>query len=262
MSAPAAADPSPPKRLGRWLNDDRIVRIVFYALLGGAAVMLWLDFRGLQDDVLYVPGIDGPAILPAVERPEIDPNAPQFLPRERVTADNEILLAPLTISLKPGGILLLEGTIDPGAAARFAAEIAERGEYVMTVALNSPGGSVDDALSIASLIREKGYATEVGSGGFCASSCPLIFAGGEARRAGTGAAIGVHQAFAGGEVMPGPAQAMSDAQATTARIARHLDAMGIDPEVWVHALETPPDRLYYFSPDELIALNLATEIVN
>ena len=35
--------------------------------------------------------------------------------------------------------------------------------------------------------------------------------------------------------------------------------MGIDLTVWVHAMETPKDELFYFKPDELLALKLATQ---
>ena len=36
--------------------------------------------------------------------------------------------------------------------------------------------------------------------------------------------------------------------------------MGVDAEVWLRALETPPDRLSYFSPDDLTRLKLATQL--
>ena len=54
--------------------------------------------------------------------------------------------------------------------------------------------------------------------------------------------------------------AMSDAQTLTAEISRYLAAMGIDAEVWLRALETPPDKLTYFSPAELTGLKLATRL--
>jgi hypothetical protein len=44
---------------------------------------------------------------------------------------------------------------------------------------------------------------------------------------------------------------MSEAQRTTADVTRHLDEMGIKPGLWIHAMETPPDRLYYLSLDEM-----------
>jgi hypothetical protein len=34
--------------------------------------------------------------------------------------------------------------------------------------------------------------------------------------------------------------------------------MGVDAAVWLHALETPPDRLYYLSPTELTGYRLVT----
>ena len=53
---------------------------------------------------------------------------------------------------------------------------------------------------------------------------------------------------------------MSDAQSTTADIISHLTKTGVDPALWLHALETPPDRLYYFKPEEMTRLNLVTEL--
>ena len=53
-----------------------------------------------------------------------------------------------------------------------------------------------------------------------------------------------------------PAQAMADAQLTTARITRHLVDMGVDPTLWLHALDTPPTALYYLSPAEMASYRL------
>ncbi len=70
-------------------------------------------------------------------------------PRRFVTTDEDILARPMTFTLRSGGVLAAEGSIDPGSAARFAAEIEARGEYVKTVSLNSPGGALDDAMAMA-----------------------------------------------------------------------------------------------------------------
>ena len=51
---------------------------------------------------------------------------------------------------------------------------------------------------------------------------------------------------------------MSDAQSTTADIMNHLTQTGVDPALWLHALATPPDRLYYFTPEEMTRLKLVT----
>jgi hypothetical protein len=124
--------------------------------------------------------------------------------------------------------------------------------------LNSPGGSVNDALAMGRLIREKKFATEVEAGKTCASSCPLVFAGGVERRAGANAAIGVHQVAAVSSGNAAPRDEMDVAQRISARCQRYLGEMGINLQVWVHAMETPHDRLFVFKPDELKSLNIVT----
>jgi hypothetical protein len=134
------------------------------------------------------------------------------------------------------------------------------------VEFDSPGGSVSDAIAVGVLIRERGYETNVASGRLCASSCPLAFAGGVERHASDASALGVHQIYAAIDPANIPAglratgEAISDAQKTTAAITRHLSAMDIDPALWLHALETPPDRLYYLSPAEMTGYRLVTSI--
>ena len=125
--------------------------------------------------------------------------------------------------------------------------------------LNSPGGSVIDALAIGRLIRERKFATEVEAGKYCTSSCPLVFAGGVERRAGERAAIGVHQAASITSANGGPPRdEMSIAQNVSARCQRYLGEMGVSLQVWVHAMETPHDRMFVFKPDELKSFNLVT----
>ena len=103
-------------------------------------------------------------------------------------------------------------------------------------------------------------------GALCASSCPLVFAGGRERIASPKAAIGVHQVYAAAPraslatQLQAAGAAMSDTQTLTAQISRYLTQMGVDAEVWLKALETPPSRLTYFSADELKTFKLATRI--
>src|SRR5690606_30780358 len=141
---------------------------------------------------------------------------------------------------------------------RLAHEIEAHGEHIRTVSLDSPGGSLDDAMEMARLIRDKGYGTQVENGALCASSCPLLLAGGAERKVGERAAIGLHQFYAIGSDVMRPDQALADAQVTTARISRFLADMGIDPALWLHALDTPPRKLYYLTPAETARYRLAT----
>src|SRR6185295_16766078 len=87
---------------------------------------------------------------------------------------------------------------------------------------------------------------------------PLVFAGGVERRAGDKAAIGVHQVAAVSSASAAPREGMDVAQRISARCQRYLGEMGINLQVWVHAMETPHDRLFVFKPDELRSLNIVT----
>lgn len=241
------------------VDDGNILRVAFFALLIGTVSVLYVDYRELTAN--EGAGLSNP--LQPILPPATD--SPAQGPMPSVTTSPEVLDKPLDIALGTGGALNLTGTIDPGSAERFAAEIAARGEYVQTVVLDSPGGSVTDALAIGALIQEKELTTRVSAGSLCASSCPIIFASGRTRIASREAAIGVHQIYAA--ALSGDPQsalrvagtAMADAQSTTAEIIAHISKSGVDPALWLHALSTPPDQLYYFSAEEMQTLRLVTE---
>ncbi|WP_394801932.1 COG3904 family protein [Rhizobium halophilum] len=241
-------------------DDGALMRYAFFSLLAAAGIFVAIDVRELSLANANLPGhdpmhTDAPVLPPALTDgvPQAPPVQPESPP--------EVLRQPMRFELLSGGTLRAEGSIDLGAAVRFAEEIEARGEYVKSVALNSPGGSVDDALAMSMLIREKGLNTRVASKALCASSCPIVFAGGVSREADKDAVVGVHQVFNAGQARPSPEQAMSGAQSTTARIARHLDEMGIGAGLWINALETPPDRLYYLTVNEMTEFKLTTDAV-
>ncbi len=240
-------------------DDGTLMRHAFHALLATAAVFILIDWNELSAAGDTGPGLDvtqpqtTPILPPALTEGEPD-NAPS-----EITADPQVLKQAIRFELRPGGILTAQGSIEPGAATRFAAEIEARGEYVKTVQLDSPGGSVSDALTMSKLIREKKLGTKVATGALCTSSCPIVMAGGVTRAADKGAVVGVHQIFNGSTVKLSADQAMSDAQRTTAEINRHLETMGIKSGIWLHAMETPPDRLYYLTADEMKEFALVTD---
>lgn len=261
---PRAGAAESPGLLRRYLSrfdDGELIRWAFRGLLVGAIGVLALDLKDLvdrngglfpQDPAAPLAG--DPVLPPAIDTGRDD--APSVDPREFVTGDEEFLRRPIRFELKAGGVLSAAGSIDAGAAARLRAEIETRGEYIRTIEINSPGGSLDDAMSMGRIVRENGLSTTVPDGALCASSCPLFMAGGVVRTAGERAAIGLHQFYAVANLPAEPAQAMADAQMTTARITRHLAEMGVDPAMWLHALDTPPTALYYLSGEETTAYRL------
>jgi len=255
-----------------WLSNnpgEAILRWIFRVVVTVTIAALAVDLAGMngwganpdpavtpveirQDS----PALDLPSILPSILVPLLPGGDKRLLP---LPPPDGPMAKPMTFELVSGGKLMATGTITPGISEAFAAEVSRHGEYIKTVVLSSPGGSVADALTMGRLIREKKFATEVEAGKYCASSCPLVFAAGIERRAGDRAAIGVHQVAAISSAANGPPRdEMSVAQNISARCQRYLADMGVNLQVWVHAMETPHDKLFVFKPDELKSLNLVT----
>jgi hypothetical protein len=256
--------PTVARRLVNWaaaFEDGAIIRAAFFGLLTATGVILYLDYTDLSASQ---PAAVAPDLTPIL--PQSDPNAPGGTAGPAVTTPIEMLRQPLTVELVSGGVLQLTGTIVPGSSQRVSDEIAAHGEYIKTVALDSPGGVVDEALSIGKLIRAKGFDTSVAAGALCASSCPLVFAAGKERLATAQSAIGVHQIYAataGGPLtsqLAAAGAALSNSQTLTAQISRYLKSMGVEDEVWLKAMETPPDKLSYLSTADLVGFKLVTKL--
>jgi hypothetical protein len=261
-----------PQRFHAWLSDnpdEAVLRWIFRGIVTVTIAVLVADLAGQNGWITWPDATTSPAEIrqtsPSLDLPSIAPSilAP-LLPGgdKRATPlpqPEGVLAKPMTFELVGGGELMATGTITPGISENFAAEIGKRGDYIKTVVLNSPGGSVADAMAMGRLIRERKFATEVEAGKYCASSCPLVFAGGVERRSGDKPVIGVHQVAA----LSSPAaivvrDEMGVAQNISARCQRYLGDMGVNLQVWVHAMETPHDKLFVFKPEELKSLNLVT----
>ena len=245
--------------------DETVLRWILRSVVTVTVIVLAADLAGMNgwigtaDPTAEVrhetPSLDLPSVLPSTPFPATPDHDKRLTPRP--SADG-VMGKPMTFELVGGGRLMATGTITPGISEAFAAEIGKRGDYVKTVVLNSPGGSVADALAMGRLIRERNFSTEIESGKYCASSCPLVFAGGVERRVGDRAVVGVHQVAAIGSTAGLPRDEMNVAQNISARCQRYLADMGVNLQVWLHAMETPHDKLFIFKPDELKSLNLAT----
>jgi hypothetical protein len=256
---------TPSDRIREWLSnnpDDIVLRALFGAMLLGTAGVLGLDFAEMQ---AALPAAETHAPAGPVASPSGEPLPPSRRGADRkhpARAPDKALAAPMTFELLGDGKLMATGTIVPGTAEAFSAEIDKRGGYVKTVMLHSPGGSVRDALTVGRLIRARKLNTVVESGSYCASSCPLLFAGGVERHAGEKAAIGVHQVSPASDHPLSGAAGMENAQRVSAECQRYLHDMGVDPAVWVYAMETPRDELFYFSNEAMLSLGLATQPVS
>jgi hypothetical protein len=260
------------QRVRAWLvdnADEAILRWIFRGVLALTIAALAIDLATMNGWITYpgpgatpaeisenTPTLNLPNLVPSILAPLLPGGDKRLMP---LPQPDGALAKPMTFDLVSGGRLMATGTITPGISQGFAAEVDKHGDYIKTVVLNSPGGSVSDGLAMGRLIRERKFATEVEAGKYCASSCPLVFAGGLERRAGDKAVIGVHQVAA---IQPAadspPRDEMGVAQNISARCQHFLGEMGISLQVWVHAMETPHDRLFVFTPDELKSLNMVT----
>lgn len=234
------------------LENGALTRWFLWAVLFGCLFVLGMELREFVDADRRQP--TAVTVEPVVVPRQPVPGAADTRPVPRLRGGG--LDQSITFIMEADGVLSATGTIDAGAADRLAQTL--KAHDVRTVSLNSPGGSLNDAVLMARLIRKRGIATEVLDGALCASSCPLVFAGGVERRAGAEAAFGVHQFYAAADLGEDPAQAMADTQLTAARIARHLKEMGVDPALWFRALATPPQSLYYLTRQEMVDYRLLT----
>lgn len=250
------------------MPEGALLRHAFRGLIAVAVVMIGLDFRDMVR-------AGGQTLMPAtapvrMDRPATDDQVRPYLPRTRPLAPGEQVhnrprdateAEPMRFRLGTHGAAFADGTIVPGTADELDSFLgSDAAAGVTELVLHSPGGSVTDAFAMAKLLREKALSTRILADGYCASSCPILFAAGVERVAAPTSWIGVHQVFALSNGLGTLADGMDQGQRVSAEAQTLLDEFGVDPKVWVHAMQTPHDSLYLFTPEELIELKLATKV--
>lgn len=158
-------------------------------------------------------------------------------------------------------ILTMIGGIREGDAERFGDWLDGQEDVPGRVALNSPGGSVSDALAIGTRLRDDKRETLVLAGDICMSACPYILAAGTRRRVSESASVGVHQHYFGENTLLPAFVAVQEIQRGQGRVLSYLNDMGIDPMLMTLSLATPPKDIYVLLPEELEQYRLATEIL-
>lgn len=173
------------------------------------------------------------------------PDPPPRLRKARGTAGER----PRSAFVLPEGqpeVILLSADITETTAADFERALADR-PGARIVALNSPGGSVDAALKVATEINRRGLTTFVPRDMGCYSACAYIFFAGAGRQ--VEGELGVHQISA-------DVADLVLAQTTLGDVLDALQQFGVRQRVISHMLRTPPDDMYVFSTDELGELGI------
>ncbi|MBZ8134724.1 hypothetical protein [Afifella sp. IM 167] len=255
------------------LPEGSILRLAFYGLIGLTVMMVGFDLYAIVEERRTDP-FASPARAPVtMSRPAPGDQVRPYLPMTRPVAPGaretpsgvpyprKSFQEAEPMRFQPVGEdrLLLQGTIVPGTAGEFERYLADHPlKEGAELLLHSPGGSVADAIAMARKTRELGLHTRVAADGYCASSCPLLFAGGVERHADETAWIGVHQIYALKGSLGTLADGMDQAQRVSAEAQELLVDFGVDPRVWIRAMQTPKDRLYLFTPEELAEYDLVT----
>lgn len=251
---------------GRGHEVRRTIRWILGIQVGLAVVLLGSDLLRILPEIAFptqAPGLDTPLspgdqtrrYRPAELAPRESP--PGTRPRPVPTdMPSRLLFEWSTWEERP--TLTLTGRIEPGDAARLAEHLDGR-EAPELVYLNSPGGSVGDALAIGRQLRPLGVETRMSAADICLSACPYILAAGAVRQVEDDAMVGVHQHYFGENTALPAFLAVEDIQRGQGEVMSYLEEMGIDPMLMQPALVTPPDEIYLLTPEELARYNLVTE---
>lgn len=244
------------------ITASRAIRglLVFQIVAGAALVAADVSgsFRGFDWRGPEAPAFDSP-VRPGDQRRLYDPARLPAAPGDPGQREARPVLefGPRLTFRETGERMEVEGEIAPGDAARLR-EILARSGPPRLVTLNSPGGSVSEALDIGRQLRDAGVSTHVDVSAVCLSACPYIFAGGTERAAPSGARIGVHQHYFGESTVLPAFLAVEDVQRGQGLVMAYLDEMGVDPLIMTHALTTPPDEIYILIGEELDRYALRT----
>ncbi|WP_185803562.1 hypothetical protein [Pontivivens nitratireducens] len=245
----------------------RILGAVLIAQLGIAGFLVWSDASAVWT------GMRGGDVSPAITEPaapgdQVRRYRPTTVPARDGRQGGPIPLPTqmedmaFTIEETPdfGRVMLLSGFISAGTSDRF--EAALDGQRIDTIALHSPGGVVQEALRMGQLVRAAEYDTLLTPDAACASACPLILFSGIERTVSRRSWVGMHQAaFLEGSFLSG-AQAARQVQAIQGEVLEHTATMGVDPRVQTHALQTPPEEVYYLLPEQIEEYEVATVLTD
>lgn len=106
--------------------------------------------------------------------------------------------AELRFDAGPGGALKLTGEIRPGDSKKLLSIVRNQPVEFMrasSIRLDSPGGSVTEALKLADLIEKSGLMATVESGDTCASACFLLFVSSQFRWRANDATVLIHRPY-------------------------------------------------------------------
>ena len=146
---------------------------------------------------------------------------------------------------------ITEGTLTKWKVALDSAN--KKGGAIGIVYLNSAGGRVDIAYTLAAELRVMKIHTHVPLGSVCLSSCVVILAGGLVRS--SDGVVGIHRPF-----FESGANDIETARRAYSVIGSSLEKFfregGVRESLWSEMVSTPPENIRYLSANELTFFGL------
>lgn len=146
------------------------------------------------------------------------------------------------------GVIVISGKIIKGDSDQYLAARAglhRRGAKVSFVALDSPGGDLDEAEAIDHQMSLDKPLAMVTAGRSCASACVLLLTAGSGLWVSSEARVGVHSVAEDGN------GSSLGAMGYTTRLARMLSERAVPPNVLGQLVTTPPGSMYWLTADDI-----------
>ena len=134
-------------------------------------------------------------------------------------------------------LLIARGRITDGDTQRLLGFLLSLppSDRVAGMVVDSPGGGLIEAETLAGVIRRAAFPVFVPPGGQCSSACFLLFAAAPNRFVAADAAIGVHRANENGK------ETLAARTATAAMVKDVLE-LGVPDRIVARLAQTPPNQ--------------------
>lgn len=143
-------------------------------------------------------------------------------------------------------IVMLSGEVneaDVNAIAEF--------DHVLSLMLNSEGGSVRAAVQIGRIVRDRGWMTWVSPEGQCLSSCALIYIAGVKRQ--NDGVVGLHRPYLIGDPLSAD-EVESAVRSMYSDVRAYVERMGVTAEFTEIMMNTPPESMRVFVGEDIDGL--------
>lgn len=155
-----------------------------------------------------------------------------------------------------GGHIVFSGEITPGDATRFVEMVRRqpldflRSSYLE---LDSPGGSVSEALKLADQIEKSGFIVQVDSGQTCASACFLLFISGQFRVMQKSGQVLLHRPYINSprHDLNGYEADRKLQQATTKKLRDFLEERAVPSSLIDKMMNLPSTYAYLLTPEDM-----------